>query len=71
MTVKLLTKHHLEFLSISGGFTGSSEFTIVKTPHCWKSHVAAFIVISHLAVVYTLVNVYVDLVVFTRIAGSS
>ena len=25
MTVKLLTKHHLEFLSLKGGCTGSSE----------------------------------------------
>ena len=41
MTVKLLTKHHLEFLSLKGGCTGSSESTLVKMPHCWKSHVAA------------------------------
>ena len=24
-----------------GGFTGSSESTLVKMPHCWKSRVAA------------------------------
>ena len=41
MTVKLLTEHHLEFLSLKGGCTGSSESTPVKTPHCWKTHVAA------------------------------
>ena len=41
MSVKLLTENHLEFLSLIGGFTGSSESTIVKIPHCWKSHVAA------------------------------
>ena len=41
MTVELLTEHHLEFLSLKGGYTGSSESTLVKTPHCWKSHVAA------------------------------
>ena len=41
MTVKLLTEHHLEFLSLKGGCTGSSESTLVKMPHCWKSHVAA------------------------------
>ena len=29
MTVKLLTQHHLEFLSLKGGCTGSSEFTQV------------------------------------------
>ena len=41
MTVKLLTEHHLEFLSLKGGCTESSEFTLVKMSHCWKSHVAA------------------------------
>ena len=41
MTVKLLTEHHLKFLSLKGGCTCSSEPTIVKMPHCWKSHVTA------------------------------
>ena len=41
MTVKLLTEHYLEFLSLKGGCTGSSESTLVKMPHCWKSHVIA------------------------------
>ena len=39
MIVKLLTEHHLEFLSLKGGCTGSSESTHVKMAHCWKSHV--------------------------------
>ena len=43
MSVKLLTEHHWEFLSLKGGCTGSSESTLVKMPHCWKSHVAAHI----------------------------
>ena len=38
MSVKLLTKHHLKFLRLKGGCTGSSEYTLVKMPHCWKSH---------------------------------
>ena len=38
LSVKLLTEHHLEFLSLKGGCTGSSESTLVKMPHCWKSH---------------------------------
>ena len=46
MTVKLLTEPHLEFLSLKEGYTGSSESTLVKMPHCWKSHVTAHIVIS-------------------------
>ena len=41
MTVKLLTEHQLEFLSLRGGCTGLSESTHVKMPHCWKSHVTA------------------------------
>ena len=43
MSVKLLIKHHLDFLSLTGGCTGSSESTIVKIPLCWKSHVTAHI----------------------------
>ena len=31
----------MEFLSLKEGCTGSSESTLVKMPHCWKSHVAA------------------------------
>ena len=41
MNVKLLTKQHLEFLGPKGGCTGSSESTLVKIPHCLKSHVVA------------------------------
>ena len=41
MTVKLLTELYLEFLSVKGGCTGSSESIHVKMPHCWKSNVAA------------------------------
>ena len=46
MTVKLLTKHHLESLRLIGGCTGSSESTHVKMPHCWKSHVMAHLSIN-------------------------
>ena len=41
MIVKLLTEHHLEFLSLKGGCTGLSESTRVKMPHCWKSNATA------------------------------
>ena len=41
MTVKQLTEHHLEFLSLKEGCKDSSESTLVKMSHCWKSHVAA------------------------------
>ena len=43
MSVNLHTEHHLEFLSLTGGFTGSPESTPVKKPHSWKSHVAALL----------------------------
>ena len=42
MTVKLLTEHHLEFLSLKRGCTESSESTLVKIPNCWKSNVIAY-----------------------------
>ena len=41
MRVKLLTDLHLEFLCSKGSWTCSFESTLVKMPHCWKSHVAA------------------------------
>ena len=41
MSVKLLTEHHFEILSLKGGCTGSSKSTLVKMSHCRKSHVAA------------------------------
>ena len=44
MIVKLLTEHHLEFLSLKGGCRGSSESTHVKMSNCWKSHALAHIV---------------------------
>ena len=41
MTLKLLTEHHLDIISLKGGCTGSCESTLVKMTHCWKSHVTA------------------------------
>ena len=41
MSDKLLTEHHLEFLSLKGGCKGSSMSTLVKKPHCCKSPVTA------------------------------
>ena len=46
MIVKLLTEHHLEPLSLTGGCRGSSESTHVKMSNCWKSHALAHISIS-------------------------
>ena len=44
MSAKLLTEHLLEFLRLQGGCKGSSESTLVKMSHGWKSHVTAHIV---------------------------
>ena len=44
INIKLLTEHHLEFLSFQGDCTGPSESILVQMPHCWKSHAAAHIV---------------------------
>ena len=46
MTVQVLTEHYLEFLSLKGGCTGSSESTLAKMPYCWKSCVTAQIDIA-------------------------
>ena len=70
MTVKLLTKHHLEFPSLKGGCTGSSKSTLVKMPHYWKSYVTAhmyhYIEPSCINLEY-LLNVYIVLVYQPRI----
>ena len=44
MNVQLLAEQHLEFLSLKGGCTGWSESTLVKRPHCWKSHFTALFI---------------------------
>ena len=41
MSVKLLTEHHLGVQSLTGNSTGSPESTLVKMPHCWKTHAMA------------------------------
>ena len=55
MIVKLLTEHHLEFLSLKGGCTGLFESTLVKMTHCWKSHALAYILI-----VLQIIHVHLD-----------
>ena len=46
MIVKLLTEHHIEFLSLKGGCRGLSESSLVKMSNCWKSHALAQIVVG-------------------------
>ena len=40
MSVKLLTEHYLEFLSLKGGCTGSSESTLFKMSHIVGNHMS-------------------------------
>ena len=56
MSVKLLTEHHLEVLSLKGGCTDSSESTLVKMPHGWKSHEVALIILSRLRITIRVSN---------------
>ena len=49
MIVKLLTEHHLEFLSLKGGCRDSSESTHVKMAHCWKSYALAHLLTTKTA----------------------
>ena len=46
MSIKLLIGHHLEFLIITRGSTGSSESIYVKIKHCWESRVPAHILFA-------------------------
>ena len=52
MIVKLLTEHYLELLSLIGDCTGLSESTLVKMPHCWKSHATAHLKIRSLQMLH-------------------
>ena len=67
MTINLLTELRLEFLSLKGGCTGSSESTPVKMPHCWKSHVTAQMLSSASQCVWVFyvlhVNVFKNMVI--------
>ena len=62
MILKLLTEHHLEFLSLKGGCTGSSESTLVKKSNCWKSNAAAHYIErpQHIPVILSLKSVFVS-----------
>ena len=46
MIVKLLTEHHLEFLSLKGGCRGLPESALDKMSNCWKSHAVALFIID-------------------------
>ena len=47
MSAKLLTEHQMEFLRLKGGYTCSSESTLVKMPHCCNSRFTAQICVRN------------------------
>ena len=59
MIVKLLAEHHLEFLSLKGGCRGSSESTIVKMSHCWKSNAVAHLLFQSTCQICYQYSVYI------------
>ena len=62
-SVKLLTKHHLEFLRFKGGCNGSSESTRVKIQHGWKSHVKVHLCTSFQVAVCNLASIALNMYV--------
>ena len=43
------------------GCSGSSESTLVKLPHCWKSHAAAHFKMSFIGAILPIFNLHVAL----------
>ena len=70
MIIKLLNEHHFEFLSFKGGCTGLSESTLVKIPHCSKSHDNAELYTYNLLFPYPL-KLVAPLDMVTIIAGAA
>ena len=58
MDIRLLTEHHLEFLSLKGGCTGSSESILVRMPHWWKAHVAAHMLFAYYRYNLNMISLY-------------
>ena len=69
MGAKLLAEHHLEFLSLKGGCTGSSESTLVKITHCWKSRHGSFVVYLFLVTFFT--NLWLEVGLFKNLSNKT
>ena len=60
MIVKLLTEHHLEFLTLKLAAQGRMSLQLVKMPHCWKSHSTAHMLcITHLYLIFEYKLLYI------------
>ena len=55
MSVKRLTKHHLGFLSLNGGCTGSSESKLVKC-HIVGNHMSRLILYMYITILVVLLG---------------
>ena len=62
MIVKLLTEHHLEFLSFKEAAQARLSLHLSRMPHCWNSHAMAYfflkIVLFLFAEHYPVVSVH-------------
>ena len=56
MIAKLLTEHHLEFLSLKGGCRRLFESTLVKMSNSWKSHAAAQLLFTKCSCIVYQIN---------------
>ena len=43
-------------MSLKGGYRSSSESTHVKMPNCWKSHIAAYIILYRVLITWVLIR---------------
>ena len=66
MIVKLLTKRHLEFLSLKGGCRGLSESSLVKMSNCWKSRALAHFQLP--LITFKLLYVHSSVAIIFRVA---
>ena len=66
MIVKLLSEHHLEFLSLKVCCRGSFKSTLVKMSNCWKSHAAAHITYNKTDLCLSIQSHLLDIVVVTH-----
>ena len=69
MIVKLLTEHHLEFLSLKGGCRGSPKSTLVKVSNCWKSQAMAQLLFEDLNIL--IYSGFPSLRIITYVRGLS
>ena len=71
MTDKLPTEQDLQFLNLKGGCRGSSKSTLVKIPHCLKSHVHWNQIIRRIRVINYFKGTGANLAIFPHKSNNS